>query len=95
MTDALVGLAKQKGYYSFHTINREVGDGWYIELCLFQRWLREKHGIDIWIQPTYLNKAIGSSVKTGYIINGGPSEEFDTYEQALEDALLTGLKLIE
>lgn len=62
---------------------------------LLQRWLREKHDIDIWIQPIYLNKAIGSSVKTGYIINGGPSKEYDTYEQALEDALLTGLKLIE
>lgn len=47
MKKKLVILAKEKQYFSFHSINKEVGNGWYIELCLLQKWLREVHNIEV------------------------------------------------
>lgn len=62
---------------------------------LLQRWLRKKHEIHIYPE------CMDSNLKYNYICNileGGvlaKTDEYDTYEQALEVGLLEGLKLIK
>ena len=68
---------------------------------LLQRWLREKHGIDVWASPYWIT-SIGKTTK-GYEVNiiakkGNESQNnvgFITYEEALEAGLLQTLKLIK
>lgn len=67
---------------------------------LLQKWIREKHEIDIFIEPFHIDK------KSYYVLHGvynsyetrnfpvGDRPTFDTYEQALEVALQEALKLI-
>ena len=76
---------------------------------LLQKWLRENHGIEIQIftMGVYMNKSTfpysefkGSEgfKKYEYGLNShkyGTSMGFDTYEEALEEAILEGLKLIK
>jgi hypothetical protein len=101
MKEELVQLAKEKGYTSFHTVNREVGNGWYIELCLLQKWLRDKHNIKT-ITIVACHK---QGVFQYYIYNLGlivmtnlhevfKNGEFATYEDALEAALIKALTTI-
>lgn len=88
MKKELVILAKEKQYFSFHSINKEVGNGWYIELCLLQKWLREVHKIHIHIN------CYGDNVWSFHIPNIGGDSPFHTYEEALEIGLQEALKLI-
>ena len=106
MKEQLVILAKTKGYNSFHTVNREVGNGWYIELCLLQKWLREVHKINV--ESNYLpniqkyrclfvpmTKKIPNKIKYSLRSKYYGNIDYNTYEEALEAGLLEGLKLIK
>lgn len=89
MKKKLVILAKEKQYFSFHSINKEVGNGWYIELCLLQKWLREVHKINVYCIP--------SDFEEGAWYNNIASHNpvfIGTYEEALEIGLQEALKLI-
>lgn len=62
---------------------------------LLQKWLREKHGIDLWIIPVvngfnkwYEIRAINIEIKISAL-------RFDYYEEALEEALHQALLLIK
>ena len=61
--EQLVELAKQKNYTSFHTVNRDVGDGWYVELCLLQKWLRDEHNIFVIITEEFYSDGINHLVQ--------------------------------
>ena len=105
MKDKLVLLAREKGYYSFHTVNREQGSGWFIELCLLQKWLREVHNIEVEVyrevdfaDECYYNTYCVDVFNNKLSFQSKDSiftERIDTYEQALEQGLLEGLKLID
>lgn len=80
-------LARQKGFIS----------NTHPTQSLLQRWLRVVHNIDIFVVACY----IGSDEhKYSYYIvsrnidNDTDGSEDDTYEEALENALLEGLELI-
>lgn len=91
MQDQLVLLAKEKGYYSFHTVNREIGNGWFIELCLLQKWLREVHKIDVRIYRDYRFLIKNKNIATEYY----DGKDYNSYEKALEKGLQKALKIIK
>ena len=66
---------------------------------LLQRWLREVHDIDIWINRSFsMNHSYHYEVMKDWDfenIEKQHSEPNRSYEQCLEDALLFGLKLIK
>lgn len=94
MRKELVTIAKSKGYYSFHTVNREVGNGWFIELCLLQKWIREVHEINVFIDcnafgyyPFHENTPPPNVIKyvdRRWNIENTINYYFETYEEALE-----------
>lgn len=102
----LVLLAKQKQYYGFHTKNKYAGNGWYIELCLIQKWFRDVH--KIWVQVVFdpyvhyyyceiiLWNKVPIIVTTTHIESDGEHiiAEFDSWLLALEEGLQQALELI-
>jgi len=105
---ATAKLAKEKKFSwmhaDFYIDKRENGD--YTDLpcvpqSLLQRWLRDNYSIEMSIRPfyetlpvrkrTYVCDAIEIE-RTGHVIK---SHRCDTYEEALEEGLQNGLKLIE
>lgn len=64
---------------------------------LLQRWLREKHNLDVIVLPKLkdLGKFYGGYVdKNDQQINHSYGSNFKTYEEALEEGLYEALKLI-
>lgn len=65
---------------------------------LLQRWLREKHGIHVWLIPAEVDKTyrayVGHGIKLDLLKNLF-TDSFTTYEQALEKGLQEALKLIK
>jgi len=67
---------------------------------LVQRWLREEHDIHVWVQPNYIRRD-GKQTYSYYVTGSPPSQrisnavQIGTYEEALEQGLIKGLKLIE
>jgi hypothetical protein len=69
---------------------------------LLQKWLREKHGIKLWCEPHEFSSSDGWAFnllarKEGFVtVSKGnqASSVHLTYEQALEEGLQEGLKLI-
>lgn len=99
MKEQLILLAQQIGYSSFHTINREVGNGWYIELCLLQKWLRETYNTHIIIAPPKTSSIQEKAFTSIHTPNRTHTiwynnEGWISYEEALEIALQEALKLI-
>lgn len=69
---------------------------------LLQRWIREVYKIDISIEPVWNNAKKLKSLYSPWVYyraNEEPGDEkqtyFDSYEQALEEALIEALKLIK
>jgi len=61
-------------------------------------WFREKHNLDITPIPIYINRAIGSSEKCGYIIYMNTlryEDEYKTYEETREQIILKAIELIK
>ena len=95
----LVTLAEEKQYGRFHVDwwkNNEVSsDSWYLELCLLQKWLREDHKINIWMQDwDKLGYGFDVTSTQGDVMFAS-TKPFKTYEEALEKALYESLKFIE
>ena len=79
-----------------------------IEYYFIQKWLREKHNIDIYVRPSFktLGKYIitlmdlhfsGNFKQSYFIVDIEESythKDFDSYEEALEKGLYEALKLI-
>ena len=59
---------------------------------LLQKWLREKHNIEVYIIPWIYNN---KTVYDFFVNYEGESRAYSTYELALESGLLEGLKLIK
>lgn len=70
----------------------------YSWMCLLQKWLREKHGIEVWVSPFLYDGFMedGTYNFTIYSENGFESDgvEFDTFQDALKEGLTEALKLI-
>jgi hypothetical protein len=62
-------------------------------MCEVQKWLREKH--DIYVLPVLLGRFYGYNIHVPHTHCHTCTGKFDTYELALEQGLLTGLKLIK
>jgi len=101
-------MAKDNGFNWMHSdfyIDKKANGVFTVLLCvpqgLLQRWLRDNHSIEMSIKPffetlpvpkrTYVCDAIEIE-RTGHVIK---SHRCDTYEDALEEGLQNGLKLIE
>ena len=93
----------QKAMYMELCLNRNTKDSRSISAptqSLLQRWLREEKNIHIEIIATAsgyywcVNKTNGTSITDSDVLNRGTNEGgcFDTYELALEDALVYSLK---
>ena len=105
MTDQLISfetakLAKEKGFLELtHKITWVDNERYCIPTqSLLQKWLREKHNIDIIIKP-YTGDIKGTKTYATDITIFGSNKyiklsRYDTYEQALEAALFEALKLI-
>lgn len=65
------------------------------DLALLQRWLREKHNIDVESKSVRFTGDVKSSYYQPYI-NGSIANlnKYNTYEEALEEGLYEGLQLI-
>jgi len=104
MKEELISLAKEKGFMAIllRPIPYKEGTRWYslesiryyVWMCELQKWLREKYNIDIIITSAILGY--------GYLIynryppkNIANNKVFQFYEEALEEGLKEGLKLIE
>lgn len=84
-------LAQDKGYYLFDPIRRSD----YIELCLLQKWLRDEHNIDIKIENQYIDATYQCySAKISAPLGEKLTENFNTYEKALLQAICVALNLI-
>lgn len=64
-----------------------------------QTWLRDKHNIQVYVYSATVNMAKKYRDYVAYVnlraINDARDEQYQTYEEALEVALLEGLKLIK
>ena len=101
--EELIKLAKEKGFQSIinssvatDRLNMSLDDADYLWMCELQKWLREKHNIHVFIHYNTLTEKhrieyithIDKEIENEY-------SEFITHEQALEQALIEGLKLIK
>jgi len=104
----LIDLCKSKGYDKFHPQwfeNNKLDPGtWYLELCLLQKWLREKYHFHIAIMPwdkTYwwyqIEDIDAYDSSKGALIKAESEEDklYNSYEEALEAGLYQALKLIK
>jgi len=82
-------LAIEKGY-SFLK-------GEYFHQAMLQKWLREEKNIDVVVIPVRFTGYLEIGYYTYAVCGIQPMKNyrFDTYEEALEIALVEGLKLIE
>ena len=102
----LIELAKEKGFISERISflltllkngeKRQIEYWYYIWMCELQKWLRDKHQIEIEIHFNELT----SKYRIGYISaildeKLDIIKEFKIYEQALEKSLIESLKLIK
>jgi len=86
-------------YLKFCPQNRSIGrkEDPYLWMCELQRWLRDVHKIDAFVNPIetllFENRSYQSRVltKTSITIGG----VYDSYEKSLEVALESALKLIK
>jgi hypothetical protein len=75
----------------------------YLWLCELQKWLREVHKIDLYIEPVWKDFDKGITQYCPWVmfpkemfgLDDEDSEYFDSYEKALENALLDALTLIK
>lgn len=101
-------LAKEKGFDWKHAdfyIDKDA-NGDYTDLpcvpqSLLQKYLRDEHGIQMIIKPFWDSLSVPRCTyscdvmeieKTGHMVR---SHRCDTYEDALEEALVNGLNMIE
>ncbi len=94
----LLELSKEKGFISRDKLVTVNKDYYHLWMCEVQKWLREEHNLIIVISYIY---EFDSTPYTYFILRKGESspinewkEDFSTYEQALEAALIHTLNLI-
>ena len=92
----LINKAKEKGFDEYHS-HRYWMEGFehsdYLWMCLLQKWLRDEH--EIHITPYFRSEGNYSA----FIFNKKATAAMETinketYEQALEEALIKSLTLI-
>lgn len=108
MKGELVSFAKEKEFIGKYHLGdcfpiedydfSNLEDHWYLWMCELQKWLRENHGI-------HINVDFGIGWGHQLIPVGWSGERFsekfidgrgwDTYEEALEEGLRQGLKLLK
>lgn len=99
MKGELVSFAKEKGFEpAMFYLNLYESLFYYLWMCELQKWLRENHGI-------HINVDFGIGWGHQLIPVGWSGERFsekfidgrgwDTYEEALEEGLRQGLKLLK
>lgn len=95
MKEQLINLSREKGFMNRDSLVT-VYDSYYpLWMCELQKWLREVHGIDLDSTTTFSKQYSfmcyqGQNPKPLFITN-----DFETYELALESALLEALNLIQ
>lgn len=97
--EELIVLAEAKGAKPFKNIKYS----YYLYLCILQQWLRDMHGMDAFVEPLVQgNSRITNCYGSNLVFSKAVDEHgaykdtdiFTTYEEALEDAVLEGLKEI-
>jgi hypothetical protein len=99
MSKKLIELSKEKGFISRDNLIEPSLNYAYLWMCEVQQWLRERHEIIIVILPflledggiTYEYTNYSTKVEEELDHGDGP---FDTYEIALEAALVSALNLL-
>ena len=69
---------------------------YYLWMCMIQQWLRDVYDFHVIIEPMSSGR-YGSNILANHLIDESYKEEdfFNTYEEALEDALIALLKEIK
>ena len=103
-------LAKELGFNDAHTDfyidkkkNGDLTDLPAVPQSLLQKWLREKHNIQMFMKPFYDSKEkkttfacdVTKIKQTGNVSINVKSQRCDTYEDALEEGLINGLSLVK
>jgi hypothetical protein len=88
-------LAKEKGFTWFHALLPSLifEDKYRTTQSLLQKWLREKHDIEIYVRSSV--DLYNKKYWTTFLPNGCLENKNNTYEEALEFGLQKGLKLIQ
>lgn len=95
----LVTLSREKGFMSRDNLLKPNSGYYYLWMCELQQWLRDEHECIIVVLPflledeslTYEYTNYSTQVQEELDHGDGP---FDTYEIALEAALISAVKLI-
>lgn len=83
-------LADEKGFFVLEgELSKNTKDYDYLYMCLLQKWLRDEHNIDFSIHFHDPNPHTFR-----YYLNGDYGK-FETYEEALQEALILALNEIE
>lgn len=94
LTYKVGSLAKEKGFDEYDVYTEEN-----IPQSLVQKWLRDKHDIDIEIEvfkdPETHIKFYEVGIYADFLEEEDDNTQYDTYEEALEDAILEALELIQ
>jgi hypothetical protein len=101
MDKKIINVAGNKGFISRDNLIELNEDNFYLWICELQQWLRDKKEIEIVIEVytnadetgkeyEYVNYS--DRVESDLDHGDGP---FDTYEEAIEAACMSGLNLLE
>lgn len=95
----IIDLSQQKEYNKFHSNwfenNQLNPNTWFLECCLLQKWLREKHNIFVYVDYTGRPYIKNKDGKTLAEVNENSTYAGFKYEKGLELALFEALKLIK
>lgn len=88
--NSLIKLSAEKGFLSKDKLVGVNTSYWYLWLCELQKWLRNKHNIEIAVQ--WFDKGYVYAVnKKPFKANTYKVNLIDSYEQALEEACYQAL----
>ena len=100
MEDTLINfetakLAKEKGFDFIYIIDNELTNHSLITQSLLQKWLREVHNIHITVTSISQESWQYHIQKPKDKLGDNYNEDYENYEEALEDGLQESLKLIK
>ena len=88
-------LAKEKGFDFIYIIDNELTNHSLITQSLLQKWLREVHNIHITVTSISQESWQYHIQKPKDKLGDNYNEDYENYEEALEDGLQESLKLIK
>lgn len=99
MKEELIKQSEEKGFISRDRLVKVNESYYYLWMCELQKWLRDKHNIDVQAPCIRFNslkvKGYQYAITSDNYQQFTQEGDYNTYEQALEQGLIEGLKLIK